>query len=82
MLWNALLGLRDLGRQVAATARGQHPVAVVLACIDSRSPAELLFDVGVGEIFSARVAGRVVGMVNDRSGGLRLSRRGCRRRWP
>lgn len=50
---------RDLGRQVAATAGGQHPVAVILHCIDSRSPAELLFDVGVGEIFSARVAGNI-----------------------
>jgi carbonic anhydrase len=50
---------RDLGRQVAATAGGQHPVAVVLHCIDSRSSAELLFDVGVGEIFSARVAGNI-----------------------
>jgi carbonic anhydrase len=50
---------RDLGRQVLATAGGQHPVAVVLHCIDSRSPAELLFDVGVGEIFSARVAGNI-----------------------
>ena len=50
---------RDLGRQVLATAHGQHPVAVVLHCIDSRSPAELLFDVGLGEIFSARVAGNI-----------------------
>jgi carbonic anhydrase len=50
---------RDLGRQVSATAGGQHPVAVVLACIDSRSPAELLFDVGLGEIFSGRVAGNI-----------------------
>ncbi len=50
---------RDLGRQVAATATGQHPLAVVLSCIDSRTPAELIFDLGVGDIFSTRVAGNV-----------------------
>jgi carbonic anhydrase/SulP family sulfate permease len=50
---------RDLGRQVAATALGQHPIAVVLSCIDSRSPAEILFDMGLGDIFSVRVAGNV-----------------------
>ena len=50
---------RDLGRQVVATAVGQHPIAVVLSCIDSRSPAELLFDMGLGDIFSVRVAGNV-----------------------
>ncbi|MBM3982613.1 MAG: sulfate transporter [Planctomycetes bacterium] len=50
---------RDLGRQVLATAGGQHPLAVVLGCIDSRSPAELIFDLGVGDIFSTRVAGNV-----------------------
>jgi len=50
---------RDLGRQMVATAVGQHPIAVVLSCIDSRSPAELLFDLGLGDIFSVRVAGNV-----------------------
>lgn len=50
---------RDLSRQVAATAIGQHPVAVVLSCIDSRSPAEILFDMGLGDIFSVRVVGNV-----------------------
>jgi carbonic anhydrase len=50
---------RDLGRQVHATAQGQHPLAVVLGCIDSRSPAELIFDLGVGDIFSVRVAGNI-----------------------
>ncbi|WP_302117982.1 bifunctional SulP family inorganic anion transporter/carbonic anhydrase [Allorhodopirellula heiligendammensis] len=52
---------RDLGRQVGATAEGQNPLAAVLSCIDSRVPAELVFDLGVGDIFSARVAGNVVG---------------------
>ena len=50
---------RDLGRQVDATAGGQHPLAVVLSCIDSRTPAELIFDLGVGDIFSVRIAGNV-----------------------
>jgi len=50
---------RDLGRQVNATAKGQHPFAVVLSCIDSRTPAELIFDLGVGDIFSVRIAGNV-----------------------
>lgn len=51
---------RDLARQVGATARGQHPLAVVLSCIDSRTPAELVFDTGLGDIFSVRVAGNVL----------------------
>jgi len=50
---------RDLGRQVLATAGGQHPLAVVLSCIDSRTPAELVFDLGLGDIFSVRIAGNV-----------------------
>lgn len=50
---------RNLTRQVDATANGQFPFAVVLSCIDSRSPAELIFDVGVGDIFSVRIAGNV-----------------------
>ncbi len=50
---------RDLGRQVNATAAGQHPLAVVLSCIDSRSPAELIFDLGMGDIFSVRLAGNI-----------------------
>lgn len=48
---------RDLGRQVDATSAGQFPMAVVLSCIDSRSPAELIFDLGLGDIFSVRIAG-------------------------
>lgn len=50
---------RDLARQVDATKSGQHPMAIVLSCIDSRAPAELLFDVGIGDIFSCRIAGNV-----------------------
>lgn len=52
---------RDFGRQVDATAGGQHPLAVVLSCIDSRSPAELIFDLGVGDIFNVRIAGNSAG---------------------
>ncbi len=51
---------RDITRQVSGTADGQHPLAVVLSCIDSRTPAELVFDLGVGDIFSVRVAGNVL----------------------
>lgn len=52
---------RDLGRQVGATASGQNPFAVVLSCIDSRVPAEIVLDLGIGDIFSVRVAGNVIG---------------------
>lgn len=50
---------RDLVRQVYATSRGQNPMAVVLSCIDSRTPAELIFDMGIGDIFSVRIAGNI-----------------------
>jgi carbonic anhydrase len=50
---------RDFGRQVTATADAQHPLAVVVSCIDSRTPAEIIFDLGVGDIFSVRIAGNV-----------------------
>lgn len=52
---------RDFGRQVDATAGGQTPLAAILSCIDSRVPAELVFDLGIGDIFSVRVAGNVIG---------------------
>ena len=48
---------RDLKAQVEATAGGQTPFAVVLGCIDSRVSPELVFDQGIGDIFSARIAG-------------------------
>lgn len=50
---------RDLGRQVDATAAGQFPMGVVLTCIDSRTPSELIFDLGLGDIFSVRIAGNI-----------------------
>ncbi len=46
--------------QVAATSGGQKPFAAVLGCIDSRVPAEIVFDQGIGDIFNARVAGNFV----------------------
>ncbi len=51
---------RDLAVQVEQTSTGQYPFASVLSCIDSRVPAELVFDQGIGDIFSARVAGNFV----------------------
>ena len=51
---------RDLQAQVLATSTGQYPFAVILSCIDSRVPAELVFDQGIGDVFSARVAGNVI----------------------
>ena len=41
------------------TAAGQYPAAVILSCIDSRAPAEIVFDTGIGEIFNARIAGNI-----------------------
>lgn len=51
---------RDLLEQVNETSSGQFPFACVLSCIDSRTSAELIFDQGLGDIFSVRVAGNVV----------------------
>lgn len=48
---------RDLIAQVKGTASGQAPHAVVLGCIDSRVPPELVFDQGIGDIFAPRIAG-------------------------
>lgn len=51
---------RDLLEQVNATREGQWPFAVVLSCIDSRTSAELIFDQGLGDVFSIRIAGNFV----------------------
>jgi carbonic anhydrase len=51
---------RDYRDQQRTSAAGQFPAAAVLGCIDSRAPAELIFDAGIGDIFSARIAGNVV----------------------
>ncbi|MCA9739083.1 MAG: carbonic anhydrase, partial [Gemmatimonadetes bacterium] len=46
--------------QIRTTAEGQYPFAVVLGCIDSRVPVEAVFDQGIGDVFTARVAGNVI----------------------
>jgi carbonic anhydrase len=51
---------RDLMQQVAETSTGQYPFATVLHCIDSRVSAELVFDQGIGDLFSIRIAGNFV----------------------
>lgn len=51
---------RNFMEQVQQTAGGQYPMAAILGCIDSRVPHEIVFDKGVGDIFSARVAGNFV----------------------
>ena len=56
---NGLRLNRDLLGQVQETAGGQHPWAAVLSCIDSRVPVETVFDLGIGDVFSLRVAGNV-----------------------
>jgi carbonic anhydrase len=55
-----LVAHRNLLQQVNATADGQHPFATILSCMDSRTSAELIFDQGLGDVFSIRVAGNVV----------------------
>ncbi|MBK9271179.1 MAG: carbonic anhydrase [Saprospiraceae bacterium] len=55
-----LMAERDLLRQANETREGQWPFAVILSCIDSRTSAELIFDQGLGDIFSIRIAGNVV----------------------
>ena len=51
---------RDLLGQVSDTSKGQYPFATILSCIDSRVSSEIIFDQGIGDIFSARVAGNFV----------------------
>ena len=51
---------RNLLQQVKATASGQFPFATIVGCMDSRASNELIFDQGIGDIFSARIAGNFV----------------------
>jgi carbonic anhydrase len=51
-------------QRVAATAQGQYPLASVIGCADSRTPPEVIFDLGIGQLFVCRVAG-VASEVND-----------------
>jgi carbonic anhydrase len=50
---------RDLLAQADATASGQYPAAIILSCVDSRVPVEMVFDQGIGDVFVARVAGNI-----------------------
>jgi carbonic anhydrase len=50
---------RDMLHDQRVTAAGQHPLAVILSCIDSRAPAEFIFDAGIGDLFNARIAGNI-----------------------
>lgn len=50
---------RDFLREQKASAAGQFPAAVILSCIDSRAPAEIILDLGIGDAFNARVAGNI-----------------------
>ena len=57
---NNLKANRNLLEQVNETSEGQYPFATILSCIDSRTSAELIFDQGLGDIFSVRIAGNIV----------------------
>jgi carbonic anhydrase len=57
---NGQLISRDYRLEQRTSAAGQFPSAAILGCIDSRAPAELIFDAGIGETFNARIAGNVV----------------------
>ncbi|MFI3157973.1 MAG: carbonic anhydrase family protein [Methylococcaceae bacterium] len=51
---------RNLLQQANETSDGQHPFAVILSCIDSRTSVELIFDQGLGDVFSVRIAGNII----------------------
>ncbi len=57
---NNLKENRNLLEQVNDTRQGQFPIAIILSCMDSRTSVELIFDQGLGDVFSTRVAGNVV----------------------
>lgn len=57
---NNLKADRNLLQQVNETAEGQYPFAVILSCIDSRTSVELIFDQGLGDVFSVRIAGNII----------------------
>src|ERR1041384_4207081 len=57
---NNIKAHRNLLQQVNETSTGQFPFAAILSCIDSRTSAELIFDQGLGDIFSIRIAGNIL----------------------
>lgn len=67
---------RNLMQQVKATGGGQFPFAAIVGCIDSRVPNELIFDQGIGDIFSARIAGNFVNDESSAASSLLVLQRG------
>ena len=63
--------IRDYHSQVKETSKGQFPFAIVLSCVDSRIPTEIIFDQGIGAFFSARIAGNFVN--NDILGSMEFA---------
>jgi carbonic anhydrase len=57
---NGFSANRDLLQKVKDTQHEQNPFAAILSCMDSRAPAELIFDQGIGDIFNIRIAGNVI----------------------
>lgn len=68
---NSLRDNRNLLEQADESASGQFPIAIILSCIDSRTSAELIFDQGLGDVFSVRVAGNVIN--NDILGSMEFA---------
>jgi carbonic anhydrase len=62
---------RDMLHDQRVTAAGQHPRAIILSCIDSRAPAEFIFDAGLGDLFNARIAGNIAD--NDLVGSMEFA---------
>lgn len=65
---NNLKSNRNLLEQINDTSEGQFPIAIILSCMDSRTSVELIFDLGLGDVFSARVAGNIIN--NDMLGSM------------
>ncbi len=68
---------RDLTRQLEATAENRHPLAIVLSGASSRTPVEMIFDMGLGDIFCARVTGKSGERRRVGQPGICLRRGGC-----
>lgn len=58
--WTGKRTIRDYLAEKRSGARGQYPAVAILGCVDSRVPAEIIFDIGIGDAFIGRVAGNVV----------------------
>jgi Carbonic anhydrase len=63
--------VRNLPAKVRATSASQYPFAVIVSCVDSRQPVELIFDQGIGDVFNARIAGNVLN--DDIAGSLEFA---------